>query len=54
MNTKPMAIALIILVVLNLALFAFGVISQLLFWIVVILIALIVYKVMPKLGFIQK
>ncbi len=49
MNTKPMAIALIAIVVLNLALFAFGVISQLLFWIVVILIAVIAYKVMPKM-----
>ena len=49
MNTKPMAISLIAVVVLNLALFAFGAISQLLFWIVVIVIAVIAYKVMPKL-----
>ena len=49
MNTKPMAISLIAVVVINLLLFAFRVISQLLFWIVVIVIAVIAYKVMPKL-----
>lgn len=49
MNKKPIAITLIIAIVLNLILFALGAISQSWFWIAVILIAFIAYKVMPKL-----
>ena len=49
MNPKSLAIILIIAIILNLILFAFGAINQLLFWIIVIIIAFIAYKIMPKL-----
>jgi MFS-type transporter involved in bile tolerance (Atg22 family) len=46
---KLIAIIFIIAIVLNLILFAVGLISQFLFWIIVILIAVIAYKILPKL-----
>lgn len=49
MNLKPISIILIIALVLNLILFAFRLINQLLFWVIIILIGVIAYKVMPKL-----
>ena len=49
MDKKPIAILLIIIIILNLVLFVFGKISQLVFWSVVIAIAIIAYKVLPKL-----
>ena len=48
-SKKLVALNLVIIAVINLVLFAFGAISQLLFWIVVIVIAFIAYKIMPKL-----
>ena len=49
MNAKPIAIILILAVIINLILFAFGAISQLVFWSVVTAIAIIAYKVLPKI-----
>lgn len=49
MNAKPIAIILILAVILNLILFVFGKISQLVFWSVLIVIAFIAYKMLPKL-----
>jgi len=49
MNLKLIAIFLIIAIVLNLLLFVFGRIGQFGFWIVVIIIAVIAYKTLPKL-----
>ena len=49
MSAKPIAIILILAVILNMILFVFGKISQLVFWSVVIAIAIIAYKVLPKL-----
>ena len=48
MNLKAVAIALIIAVILNLILFVFGKISQFWFWITVMIIAFMAYKVLPK------
>jgi len=48
-NKKPIAIVLIIAIILNLALFAFGKMNQLLFWIIIALIALIAFKILPKI-----
>ncbi|MCH8067352.1 MAG: hypothetical protein IIC69_02110 [Nanoarchaeota archaeon] len=44
-----MAIILIIITIVSLVLFASGVINQFLFWIVAAVIALIAYKVIPRL-----
>ena len=49
MNAKPIAIILILAVIINLILFAFGAISQFWFWIIAIIIAFIAYKILPKL-----
>jgi len=49
MNLKPIAIILVIAIALNLMLFTFGVINQFWFWITIIVIGFIAYKVMPKL-----
>ena len=49
MNAKPIAIILILAAILNLILFVFGRISQLVFWSVVTAIAIIAYKVLPKI-----
>ena len=46
---KIMAIILIIIIIVGLVLFVSGVINQLLFWVIVIAIAFIAYKVLPKL-----
>ena len=48
-NVKPIAVILIIALVLNLVLFAFGKINQLWFWAVIIIIAIIAYIIMPRL-----
>ncbi len=50
MNPKPIAITLIVLLALNVALFAFGKISQLLFWLIIVLTAILAYKVVPNLN----
>ncbi len=44
-----MAIILVIALVINLILFALKSINQFWFWIIIILIAVIAYKVLPKL-----
>ena len=49
MNLKPLAIILTVTLVLNLILFAFRVISQLWFWVIIIVIGFIAYTIMPKL-----
>ena len=49
MRLKLIPIALIIAIVLNLALFVFGMVGQFLFWITIIIIAIIAYRVLPKL-----
>ena len=49
MDAKPIAILLIIITILNLVFFAFGKISQLWFWAIIILTAFMAYKVLPKL-----
>jgi len=49
MNLKLIAIILIIAITLNLLLFAFRLISQLSFWVTIILVAIIAYKVLPKM-----
>jgi len=50
MNLKHVAVILVIVIVLNMILFAFGLITQLLFWIVIIVISFVAYKVLPKLN----
>ena len=45
---KFIAIGLIITIVMSFVLFIFGAMSQLLFWIVVAVIAFIAYKILPK------
>ena len=49
MNLKPIALILIAIIVLNSVLFAFRVINQFWFWVIIIVIGFIAYKVMPKL-----
>ena len=49
MDAKPIAIILILAVILNLILFVFGKIGQLAFWSVIIAIAIIAYKALPKI-----
>jgi hypothetical protein len=46
---KPLAIAATIIIILNIILFAFGLIGQLLFWVVIIAIAIIAYFGIPYL-----
>jgi|TARA_B100000315_G_scaffold243407_1_gene266748 hypothetical protein len=49
MNLKVLGIILIMAIVVNLILFVFGALSQFWFWIIVILIAFVAYKILPKL-----
>jgi len=49
MNIKLIAAILVIVIVLNLILFVSGVINQMWFWVIVIVIAFVAYKVMPRL-----
>jgi len=49
MNLKPLAIILTVTLVLNLILFTFRVISQLWFWVIIIVIAFLAYWILPKL-----
>ena len=49
MNLKVLAVILIMAIIINLVLFAFGILSQFWFWTIVILIAFIAYKILPKL-----
>ncbi len=49
-SRKVTSIFLIIIIVLNLVLFAVGMINQLWFWIITLIIGLIAYKVVPKLS----
>ena len=46
---KLIAVILIIIIIISLVLFIVGIMNQLGFWIIVILIAIIAYKLMPKL-----
>ena len=46
---KPLAIIGVIIVILNIILFAFGLINQLLFWVVIIAIAILAYFGIPYL-----
>ena len=48
-SRKLIAVLLIIVIVLNLILFALGLVSQLWFWVIIILIGFIAYKILPKL-----
>ena len=48
MDKKSLAIILVIVLVLNLVLFAIGAIPQLGFWAIIILIAILAYKVIPR------
>jgi len=48
MNLKSVALILILAIIANLILFVFGVISQFWFWIIIIVIAFIAYKILPK------
>jgi hypothetical protein len=45
---KIAALALTVLVILNLILFAFGRINPLLFWLILAIIGLAAYKILPK------
>jgi len=49
MNLKSIAVILVIVIVLNMILFAVGIIPQFLFWAIIIVIAFVAYKVIPKL-----
>ena len=49
MNLGAIAIFLIVLLISNLALFAFGKINEILFWVIIITIAFVAYKILPKL-----
>jgi len=49
MNLKLIAIILILVITLNLVFFVIGAINQLSFWVTVIIIAIIAYKVLPKI-----
>ena len=49
MNLKTTAIVLVIVIVVNLVLFVMGKISQFWFWIIMVIIGFIAYKVLPKL-----
>ena len=48
MDKKSLAIILVIVLVLNLVLFAIGAIPQLGFWAIIILIAILAYKIIPR------
>ncbi|MFH0868127.1 MAG: hypothetical protein V1831_02345 [Candidatus Woesearchaeota archaeon] len=54
MNSQPIAVILVIAIVLNLILFAFRVINQFWFWMVIIVIGFIAYKVVPKIKIKEK
>tara|TARA_Y100000294_G_scaffold83131_1_gene78060 strand:+ start:2059 stop:2241 length:183 start_codon:yes stop_codon:yes gene_type:complete len=49
MDIKLIAVVLIIAIVINLILFVFGLISKFWFWIIIIVIGFIAYKILPKL-----
>ena len=49
MNLKTTAIVLVIVIVVNLVLFVMGKMSQFGFWMIMIIIGFIAYKVLPKL-----
>jgi len=51
---KPITIAAVIIIILNLILFAFGLISQLLFWTIIIAVAILAYFGIPYLKEIEK
>ena len=46
---KPLAIAAVIIIILNIILFAFGLIGNFLFWVVIITIAILAYFGIPYL-----
>tara|TARA_Y100000034_G_C6773217_1_gene345068 strand:- start:30 stop:293 length:264 start_codon:yes stop_codon:yes gene_type:complete len=46
---KPIAVILIIITVVSLVLFASGVLNQLSFWVIIMIIAVIAYKVVPRM-----
>jgi len=48
MNIKTVSIVLIIAIILNLALFAFGFIGEMSFWLGIIIVGFVAYKVLPK------
>ena len=49
MNLKLFSAFLILFLILNLLLFAFGKINDAIFWTVIIAIGIIAYKILPKL-----
>lgn len=49
MKLKIVAMALIVILILNLVLFALKTINPYIFWGLIIIIAIIAYKIMPKL-----
>jgi hypothetical protein len=49
MKLKIFAIILILILIVNLILFALKSVNPLIFWIILILTAIIAYKIMPKL-----
>ena len=49
MNIKIVSFALIIVLILNISLFATKRINELLFWAVIIVIAVFAYKILPKI-----
>lgn len=51
---KPLAIVGVIIVILNIILFAFGLISMFLFWIIIIAIAVLAYFGIPYLKEIEE
>ena len=51
---KPLAIAATIIIILNIVLFAFGLIGQFLFWVVIIAMAILAYFGIPYLKELEK
>jgi hypothetical protein len=51
---KPLAIAATIIIILNIVLFAFGLIGPLLFWVVIIAMAILAYFGIPYLKELQE
>jgi len=49
MNKKPLGILLILIVVINLVVYALGKIGELLFWGTMIIIAVLAFWILPKL-----
>lgn len=49
MSLKIISAALILILILNLTLFALKMVNPYIFWVIVIAIAIIAYKIMPKL-----